>query len=123
MDMSVKLSASYPQVATQTAANSAAAPATAAATSATATDGKTSTAAGKQPERADLDKAVKDMQDFVDSTQRNLKFSIDDTTHQVVVKVIATESGEVVRQIPSETALKLAQSLKEGNSVLFDTQV
>ncbi|WP_416426098.1 flagellar protein FlaG [Pseudomonas sp. App30] len=119
MDMSVKLNASYPQVVTQAAAT----PAAPVATAATATDGKTSTATGKQPERAELDKAVKDMQAFVDSTQRNLQFSIDDTTHQVVVKVIATESGEVVRQIPSETALKLAQSLKEGNSVLFDTQV
>ncbi|MDE1164315.1 MAG: flagellar protein FlaG [Pseudomonas sp.] len=120
MDMSVKLNASYPPLTAQPAATSNAAPATAATSAATASD-KTSIA--RQPEKAELEQAVKDMQDFVNSTQRNLEFSIDDTTHQVVVKVIATDSGEVVRQIPSETALKLAQSLKDGNSTLFDTQV
>jgi len=39
-----------------------------------------------------------------------------------VVKVIATQSGEVIRQLPSETALKLAQSLSEASSLLFDDQ-
>jgi len=41
----------------------------------------------------------------------------------VVVKVIATDSGEVIRQIPSETALKLAQSLHDASNVLFDAKV
>ena len=49
------------------------------------------------------------MREFVQATQRNLDFSIDDTTGQVVVKVIARQSGEVIRQLPSEVALKLAE--------------
>ncbi|MNG28399.1 flagellar protein FlaG [compost metagenome] len=57
------------------------------------------------------------------ATQRNLNFSIDDSTGRVVVKVIATDSGEVIRQIPSETALKLAQNLSDASSLLFQTQV
>jgi flagellar protein FlaG len=40
-----------------------------------------------------------------------------------VVKVIATESGDVIRQIPSETALKLAQSLSQASHLLFDDKV
>jgi flagellar protein FlaG len=70
--------------------------------------------------REDLEKAVGDIRDFVQSSQRKLDFSIDDSTGQVVVKVIATESGDVIRQLPSETALKLAQSLSEAGSLLFD---
>jgi flagellar protein FlaG len=70
--------------------------------------------------REDLEKAVGDIRDFVQSSQRKLDFSIDDSTGQVVVKVIATESGDVIRQLPSETALKLAQSLSEASSLLFD---
>jgi flagellar protein FlaG len=58
----------------------------------------------------------------VQASQRNLDFSIDDTTGKVVVKVIATDSGEVIRQIPSETALKLAQNLSDASSVLFDSK-
>ena len=77
----------------------------------------------KQPERAELEKAVTDIRDFVQSTQRNLDFSIDDSTGRVVVKVIATESGEVIRQLPSEAALKLAASLSSASSLLFDEKV
>lgn len=72
--------------------------------------------------REDLEKAVGEIRDFVQSSQRQLDFSIDDSTGRVVVKVIATQSGEVIRQLPSETALKLAQSLSEASSLLFDDQ-
>ena len=60
--------------------------------------------------------------DFVKASERQLDFSIDDSTGQVVVKVIARQSGEVIRQLPSEVALKLAENLKDANSLLFDVQ-
>lgn len=74
----------------------------------------------EQPKRAELEKAVTEIRDFVQATKRNLDFSIDDSTGRVVVKVIATESGEVIRQLPSEAALKLAASLHDASSLLFD---
>ena len=76
----------------------------------------------KRPERAVLEQAVSDIQAFVQSIHRQLDFSIDDTTGIVVVKVIASQSGEVVRQLPSEAALKLAQSLSDVSSLLFDAR-
>jgi flagellar protein FlaG len=110
MDMSVKLGLSYPAVAAQ--GNPA---------------GKTQEAApalsvekDKEPQRPELENAVKNIQDFVQSTRRQLNFSIDDSTGLVVVKVIATDSGELIRQLPSEAALKLAQSLNDASSLLFD---
>jgi flagellar protein FlaG len=66
---------------------------------------------------------VTDIREFVQASQRKLDFSIDDSTGRVVVKVIATDSGDVIRQIPSETALKLAQSLSQASSLLFDDKV
>lgn len=113
MDMSVKLNQSYPPVAPQSA------PAQVTADKNTTKVQETPTI-GKQPERADLEKAVTDIREFVQAAQRSLDFSIDDTTHRVVVKVINTDNGEVIRQIPSETALKLAQSLSSASHVLFD---
>ena len=76
-----------------------------------------------EPERADLEKAVTDIREFVQAAQRKLDFSIDDSSGRIVVKVIATETGDVIRQIPSETALKLAQSLSDASSLLFDDKV
>ncbi|HAB01622.1 MAG TPA: flagellar biosynthesis protein FlaG [Pseudomonas sp.] len=71
---------------------------------------------------AELHSAVQDIQDFVQSLQRNLEFSVDDSTGTWVVKVVARDSGEVIRQIPSETALELARSLQDVNSLLFDAK-
>lgn len=110
MDMSVKLNLSYPAVHAQGQPAS------------TPQDSAPTQAADKvkEPGRSELEKAVSDIQAFVSSTQRQLNFSIDDSTGVVVVKVIATETGEVVRQLPSEAALKLAQSLSDAGSLLFD---
>lgn len=113
MDMSIKLNASYPAGTPQ------ATPAVAAQAQ-PATD--TSTAPTAEPQRLALEKAVTDIREFVQASQRNLDFSIDDSTGRVVVKVIATDSGEVIRQIPSETALKLAQDLSKASSLLFDSK-
>ena len=66
---------------------------------------------------------MKDIQAHVNTSQRNLEFSIDDSTHHVVVKVIATDSGEIIRQLPTEAALKLAQSLADGRSGLLDAKI
>ncbi|KAF1032493.1 MAG: putative protein YvyC [Pseudomonas sp.] len=119
MDMSVNLNLSYPAAAPQNAP----APVSTDAQK-NKVDAVSDTADAKQqPSHPDLKKAVKEINDFILATQRKLDFSIDDTTHQVVVKVIATESGEVIRQIPSEQALKLAQSLHDASSLLFDAKV
>lgn len=117
MDMSVKLNQSYPPVAPQGA------PAPVAVADKGITKVQETPATGKEPERADLEKAVTDIREFVQAAQRSLDFSIDDSTHRVVVKVIATDSGEVIRQIPSETALKLAQNLSSASHLLFDDKV
>lgn len=76
----------------------------------------------KPPERVEVEKAVSDLREFAYSNQRQLDFSIDDTTGIMVVKVIATQSGEVIRQLLSEVALKLAQNLVDPNSLLFNAK-
>ncbi|KMT56807.1 flagellar protein FlaG [Pseudomonas fildesensis] len=113
MDMSIKLSTPYPTSVAQASSP----PVTQAKPAAISEPDK-----GEEPQRIALEKAVTDMREFVQATQRNLDFSIDDSTGKVVVKVIATDSGEVIRQIPSETALKLAQNLSDASSLLFDTK-
>jgi len=115
MDMSVKLNQSYPAPAPQ----SPAAPVDPVSRPRVEPVAKSAT----EPKRDELEKAVTDIREFVQTSQRKLDFSIDDSTGRVVVKVIATESGDVIRQIPSETALKLAQSLSQVSSLLFDDKV
>ncbi|MCW2267470.1 flagellar protein FlaG [Pseudomonas sp. JUb96] len=115
MDMSVKLGLSYP-------APSAAEPQAGKSQEPRSAD-KPADEASKVPDRDALSQAVQAIQTFVKAAERQLEFSIDDSTGQVVVKVIARQSGEVIRQLPSEAALKLAQNLSDASSLLFATKV
>ncbi|MCO6055429.1 flagellar protein FlaG [Pseudomonas sp. MOB-449] len=69
-----------------------------------------------------VEAAVSTIQDFTQSIRRSLSFNLDDSTGRVVVKVTDSVSGEVIRQIPSEDALKLAESLEEARSLLFKAE-
>lgn len=72
--------------------------------------------------RGKLDEAVTDLQTQMQQVQRDLNFSVDDSTGEVVVKVIDGESGKVVRQIPTEEVLKLAEQLEGARSLLFEAK-
>lgn len=62
-----------------------------------------------------LREAMNKVSSYMQNVQRNLNFSIDDSTGQTVVKVIDAESEEVIRQFPSEEMLALARHLSEMN--------
>ena len=126
MDMSVKLNLSYPAVTpvSNTADKLVAAPQvnTAVPAPAAATDAGTSQdSTSEQSEK--LKTAVQDIEKFVQSVKRNLEFSIDEESGKVIVKVIASDTGEVVRQLPSAEALKIADNLQNAHSLLFDAKV
>ncbi|MBR9783178.1 MAG: flagellar protein FlaG [Gammaproteobacteria bacterium] len=71
---------------------------------------------------AQLDEAVSKVESFLKVQNRDLAFTIDDETKRSVVTVKDSQSGDVIRQIPSEEVLKLAERIQElqqdvGNSV------
>ena len=71
-----------------------------------------------QPTKEAVAKAADQLQSFVQSMGRNLNFSVDQTTGYHVVRVINPETNEVVRQLPSEELLRLAQSMESLQNVL-----
>ena len=75
-----------------------------------------------QPDKQAVENAIVSMQDATQAMQRNLNFSIDESTGRMVVKVTDSASGEVIRQMPTEEALRLAESLDEMRSLLFTAQ-
>ncbi len=70
-----------------------------------------------------LASAVSGLKEQMQRVQRNLDFSVDDSSGQVVVKVTDVESGKVIRQIPSEEVLKLSERLEDMRSLTFGTKV
>jgi len=66
----------------------------------------------------ELKEVVSEMNDFVQSVQRNLSFSLDEGSGHTVIKVMDTESGELIRQIPSEDVLAVASQLRDVREML-----
>lgn len=106
-----------------TAREAASKPAEPTATSAKATEAERDGNVAAGVSRGQLEDAVSSIQEFVQSVRRDINFSLDDGSGRIVVKVTDAASGDVIRQIPSEEALKLAESLSEMRSLLFKTQV
>lgn len=75
-----------------------------------------------ESERDTLEEAVSDLQEHTQSIQRNLNFSINENTGRTVVEVKDRVTGEVIRQLPSEEALRLAESIDEMRSLLFKAE-
>jgi flagellar protein FlaG len=71
-----------------------------------------------QPTRETVAKAAQEMQKFVSSMGRNLNFSVDGQTGYHIVRVTNPETGEVVRQMPSDEMLRLSHSLSQISALV-----
>jgi flagellar protein FlaG len=78
------------------------------------------TAASGGPGTQDVQAAARRLESFVRSLGRSLEFRVDSNTGRTVVTVLDTTSGEVVRQIPSDETLWLAEHLNMASSALLD---
>lgn len=120
MDMSVKLNLSYP--AAQPAPPSVVVdkPVENPSVPSVSASGESKNSQQDKSQSEDKVKAAaEDIQKFFQSVKRNLEFSTDESSGKLVVKVIASDSGVVIRQIPNEEVLKLAESLSDASSLLF----
>ncbi|MFP3927525.1 MAG: flagellar protein FlaG [Desulfobacteraceae bacterium] len=76
-----------------------------------------------QVEESKIEKIADAMDNYVKSIQRDLDIEVHKDTGELIVKVISRESGEVIREIPSEELLKLAAKMEEMAGVLFSKSV
>lgn len=63
--------------------------------------------------------AIDKVQEFTNTLANELKFSIDDNSGQTVVKIVDTATDEVIRQIPSEEMLAIADALDQIQGLLI----
>lgn len=71
-----------------------------------------------------LEETVTQINDYVQSIQRELQFSIDDESGETVVKVIEKATNEVVRQIPAEDLMETLKNLNQNATagIMFNNQ-
>ena len=68
----------------------------------------------------DLVRAIENLNQTLQAGKRNLAFTIDKVTGSSVVRVMNTNTGELVRQFPQEEVLKAKQNLDYMMGILFD---
>jgi flagellar protein FlaG len=69
----------------------------------------------------EIEEAVTEINEYVQSIQRDLHFSVDEDSGLTIIRVRDKETGELIRQIPEDIFLNLAQKLKDNQTLhLFD---
>lgn len=64
--------------------------------------------------------AVEQIQKTMEKLAQNLHFSIDKDTGITVIKVLDSQTQEVIRQIPTEEAVSIARTLDKVKGLLFN---
>jgi len=79
-----------------------------------------------QYDRSAMEKSLKDavklLNDQLSSKLQGLGFSYDDSTKTPVVTVRNLESGQVIRQIPSDDLIRLAHRLDALKGILYNAK-
>ncbi len=70
----------------------------------------------------EVEKVVYSTNDLLQRLNTELRVELDDELDMVVVKVIDSESQEVVRQIPAEEFVELSKRMKDAIGMLFDKE-
>ncbi|MGY8876130.1 MAG: flagellar protein FlaG [Pseudoalteromonas sp.] len=74
-------------------------------------------------EREQLEQMAQQLQDFMGEMNRSLQFKVDEDSGRDVIKVLDKNSGEVIKQYPSEEVLSLVSKLSESAGILIDQTV
>lgn len=74
------------------------------------------------PSKQQIEAAVDTVNRALQPSNNALEFSIDKQSDRVVVKVVDSETGETLRQIPSEEVLAIAESIDRYQKGLLLSQ-
>ena len=61
----------------------------------------------------DLNKAVATLNKAMQQSNQNLEFSVDTDTRKVVVKMVDTSTGQLIRQFPTEETLAISRGIEQ----------
>src|SRR5258705_12573148 len=67
-----------------------------------------------------IESVTRQIDSFLRSVNHQLQFRVDQGTGVMIVTVTDAETGEVIRQVPGEEALRIAQRIEDSLSGLLD---
>lgn len=66
-----------------------------------------------EPSAAEVQKAVENINKTLKQANRNLEFSVDESTQKQVFKLKDAETGDVIRQYPTEEMLAISRAIDQ----------
>lgn len=66
-----------------------------------------------------LERALESLNDLAQNHQRSLQFTIDENSGRTIIRVVDPQTKEVIRQIPPEEVVKLAQRVGDSAGMLL----
>jgi flagellar protein FlaG len=70
-----------------------------------------------------IESVTKQIDSFLRSIGRTINFRVDAASGRMVVSVLDATTGELIRQVPGEDAIRLAESIEASMSVMVDERV
>lgn len=74
-------------------------------------------------QKAQVKQVTQQINEFMESHSIQLNFSVDPELSQIVVKVREKHTGKLIRQIPSEEALRLSKTMEALQGMLIKHKV
>ncbi len=71
----------------------------------------------------DVKSLVQKLNDSISTLNDSVKFSYSEDAKALIVKVVDTKTGQVIRQIPPEELVKLEASLSQSIGIIFNKEV
>ncbi len=71
----------------------------------------------------DVKSLVQKLNDSISTLNDSVKFSYSEDAKALIVKVVDTKTGQVIRQIPPEELVKLEANLSQSIGIIFNKEV
>ncbi|MCP4567841.1 MAG: flagellar protein FlaG [FCB group bacterium] len=68
----------------------------------------------------EMKKVVEYLKEFADWGNFNIGFDKEEDTNLIIVNIVDSDSGEIIKQIPPEEILRIRSQLREVAGLIFD---
>ncbi|MGA0584159.1 flagellar protein FlaG [Castellaniella ginsengisoli] len=75
-----------------------------------------------EPPKSSLEKALESVNDSLKAWATGMRFEMDEDAQRLVVSIVDSETGDVLRTIPSEAVLRVAKMIAQLQGSGVDTQ-
>ena len=74
------------------------------------------------PDPIDVHKAVEKLNKIAEAQKKDVSFSVDEASESTVIKIFRTNTGELIKQFPSEEILAMRARIRKSTGWLYDSK-